>query len=567
MPVMHDSRALLVVGLLCGASYSLAARASPVGDDVENDTHAASAAADTGSEPLPSDEQLEASGAHFGDIRIETRQIFDLDDPKDNHWLFRAADYLHVRTHESTIRAQLLFHTGELYSRRLMDESARNMRQNSSFVREPNIQPVHYHDGLVDVVVIVHDVWTVQPSASFGRSGGKNATSVEVTDDNFLGYGKYIEVGHSENVDRSSSYINWMDPNIAGSHWQDTLQYQNNSDGKVWNVGAVLPFYSLETPYAGGGSTGNSKSVVTRYSLGNPFDAYAFDYRVTDFYFGQAPLITDMWTWRMLYGFRHDDSVFTPEVNQLLLAPLPTDRNLAYPYVRMQWVQNTFVTTRNLDQIAFTEDLHFGLDASLGLGWATPAFDADRKAVIADSEISYNWLIDSRDYLFFSGRVYSRFEYGRMDDAIATGNASWFLTTSERSRLLVHLSGDVGHNLDLDHYLEIGGDTGLRGYPLRYQNGDERAQATVEERLYTNWYLFRLLHVGGAAFFDMGRTWGSTAVPTPQLGLLKDVGVGLRLGNARSAFGNIIHIDLATPLDAKGSISRLQFLVSTQQTY
>jgi hemolysin activation/secretion protein len=154
-----------------------------------------------------------------------------------------------------------------------------------------------------------------------------------------------------------------------------------------------------------------------------------------------------------------------------------------------------------------------------------------------------------------------------MDDAIATGNASWFLTTSERSKLFVRVSGDAGHNLDLDHYLEIGGDTGLRGYPLRYQNGDERAQATVEERLYTDWFLFRLLHIGGAAFFDMGRTWGTTAVPTPQLGMLKDVGVGLRLGNARSAYGSIIHIDLATPLDARGSISKLQFLVSTQQTY
>ena len=32
----------------------------------------------------------------------------------------------------------------------------------------------------------------------------------------------------------------------------------------------------------------------------------------------------------------------------------------------------------------------------------------------------------------------------------------------------------------------LGGDTGLRGYPLRYQNGNQRALFTVEERLYTN---------------------------------------------------------------------------------
>ncbi|MGA2364130.1 MAG: hypothetical protein ABSG12_01350 [Steroidobacteraceae bacterium] len=566
---MHDLRALFIAGLVAGAAFSLAAQASSVAGDEERDAAADSALAATSSDELPSDEELEASGARIGEIRIETKQIFNLDDPKENNWLFRTVDRLHVRTHSSTIQAQLVFHSGDLYSRARLDESARNMRQNSPFLREPEIRPVRYHDGLVDILVVVHDVWTVQPSASFGRSGGKNNASVALTDDNFLGYGKFVEIGHSQSVDRSSSYAVWNDPNVWGTHWQDTLQYQNNSDGKAWNIGGSLPFYALETPYAGGGTTGNSKSVVTRYSLGNPFDAYAFDYRVTDLYFGQAPFISDAWTGRVLVGFRHDDSVFAPAVppNLPLLAPLPADRNLSYPYVRMQWVQNNFATTRNLDQIAFTEDLHFGLDASLGLGYSAPAFDADRKSFIADTEISYNMQIDARNYLFFYSRLYSRFEYGRMDDAIATGNASWFLTTSERSKLFVHISGDAGHNLDLDHYLEIGGDTGLRGYPLRYQNGDERVQATVEERLYTNWYLFRLLHVGGAAFFDMGRTWGTTAVPTPQLGMLKDVGVGLRLGNARSAYGSIIHIDLATPLDARGSISKLQFLVSTQQTY
>jgi hypothetical protein len=49
--------------------------------------------------------------------------------------------------------------------------------------------------------------------------------------------------------------------------------------------------------------------------------------------------------------------------------------------------------------------------------------------------------------------------------------------------------------------------------------------------------------------------------------LLKDIGAGLRLGNARSSFGNVIHIDAAVPLDAQANISRVQFLVSTQATY
>jgi hemolysin activation/secretion protein len=137
------------------------------------------------------------------------------------------------------------------------------------------------------------------------------------------------------------------------------------------------------------------------------------------------------------------------------------------------------------------------------------------------------------------------------------------------TRFLARFTGDAGHDLDGDHTLQLGGDTGLRGYPLRYQNGNQRALFTIEERLYTQWYLFRLFNVGGAAFYDMGRTWGTTLVPTPQLGLLKDAGVGLRLGNARSSFGSVIHIDLAVPFDHNSSadISAVQFLVSTQTSF
>ena len=90
---------------------------------------------------------------------------------------------------------------------------------------------------------------------------------------------------------------------------------------------------------------------------------------------------------------------------------------------------------------------------------------------------------------------------------------------------------------------------------------------TIEERWFSNWYPFRLFRVGAAAFFDMGRTWGRAPLGAPSLGLLKDAGFGLRLGNARTAFGNVIHVDLAFPLDGGSGIRRVQFLVQTEQQF
>lgn len=56
-------------------------------------------------------------------------------------------------------------------------------------------------------------------------------------------------------------------------------------------------------------------------------------------------------------------------------------------------------------------------------------------------------------------------------------------------------------------------------------------------------------------------------VKSPDPGVLRDVGVGLRLGLTRSGLGNFIHIDVAFPLDGDTTISPLQFLVTTKQSF
>jgi hemolysin activation/secretion protein len=67
-------------------------------------------------------------------------------------------------------------------------------------------------------------------------------------------------------------------------------------------------------------------------------------------------------------------------------------------------------------------------------------------------------------------------------------------------------------------------------------------------------------------FYDMGRTWGQGAVDSSHK-LLKDVGFGLRLGNSRTSLGNVIHIDVAFPLDGDSSIKKAQFVVEVKESF
>ena len=166
---------------------------------------------------------LEAAGAVIGKIDIDIRNIFDESDPRETNGLFRLADRLHIRTKQATIRAQLLFASGDKYQARKLAETERALRL-LTYIYDARVVPVRYADGKVDIKVITKDVWTLSPGISFGRSGGTNSTKFNLQDSNFLGWGKTLQVSRGSNVDRTSDTVAWSDPNVFGSRWTSTAR-------------------------------------------------------------------------------------------------------------------------------------------------------------------------------------------------------------------------------------------------------------------------------------------------------------------------------------------------------
>jgi hypothetical protein len=523
-----------------------------------------------GAATLPDDAALEAAGARVGTITIRTAQIFDENDPHENYGLYRLANRLHLHTHAGAVKAALLFRSGEPYQGRLLKETERNLRQ-LNFLREPRVRAVAWHDGLVDILVETHDVWTLQISPSYARSGGTNAASLEIKDNNLFGYGKTLLAGYSRNVDRSSTYFEWQDPSVLRGRWIDALRWANNNDGHDRSLQIYRPFYALDVRQAGGLTVADTLGTDTRYQLGNEYDHYQHALRLFDVYAGWSPGLRSGHTLRLTAGWHSERDTFSPMFTgdppvSSALAPIPANRDLVYPYLQLDWLTDLFDTTHNRDLIGRTEDVHFGLTATLQLGVAAPAFGADRHALIANGHAGYGWQLSDRQQLFADAGLVGRLEQGRLVDLRSSADAAWYWRTSRRTLTYIRIAGDTGQALDLDHYFLLGGDNGLRGYPLRYQQGSSRTLSTIEERIYTDWTIWRLFDVGGAVFFDAGRTFGANPVDTPQLGWLRDLGIGLRLGNNRSSLGNVIHIDVAAPLDGE-NIRRLQLLVSAAATF
>src|SRR5215469_1980945 len=120
-------RILLVLSVFALAWASEAPAAPPSGEDARRGGPPREAPG------VPAPEELEAAGAVIGQVFVDNQNIFDLEDPRDDNWLFRAADDLHIKTKPAVIRTQLLFRPGDPYNRRLIDESERILRADGYF--------------------------------------------------------------------------------------------------------------------------------------------------------------------------------------------------------------------------------------------------------------------------------------------------------------------------------------------------------------------------------------------------------------------------------------------------
>jgi outer membrane protein assembly factor BamA len=516
---------------------------------------------------LPSDRALEAAGAVIGTVDIDIRNIFDQSDPRENNGLFQLANHLHIRTKHATVRAQLLFASGDKYQARKLAETERALRL-LTYVYDARVVPVRYSHGKVDVKVITKDVWTLSPGISFGRSGGTNATNFNLQDSNFLGWGKTLQVSRGSTVDRTSNTVSWTDPNVLGSRWTSALIYADSSDGSERSLQVLHPFYSLDAPWSTKITALSYDRTISRYNLGNIVDQFNDNQTSYELSGGLSNGLIDGWTRRYTFGMRYDNSIFLPTpVTTMPAKVLPPDRTLSYPFVGFDFLQDKYKKAGDQNEIGRTEDLYFGTEVTGEVGYSNEAFGADRNAIMLVAKALRGIELTELQQLFLTSDFSSRIEDGRARNLIADAGAKYYWRWRTDWLLYAALSGTVTDSLDPDMQLLLGGDNGLRGYPLRYESGTSRALLTVEQRVFTDWFPFRLARVGGAIFADVGRTWGSGVIGNSDPGLLKDVGFGLRLGNSRTGLGNVLHIDVAFPLNNINGIQRVQFLVQTMQSF
>ena len=246
---------------------------------------------------------------------------------------------------------------------------------------------------------------------------------------------------------------------------------------------------------------------------------------------------------------------------------MPADQTLVSPFVRYELIEDNYEKLINRNKIQRPEFFALGFHSTLQVGRALTGLGSTRDLWTYSASVSDGVEALRGNDLLGSVSLSGQYGDGHGERQLLSGAVRYYVPHGKRALFYAAASGDVLRNPEPADLLLLGGDNGLRGYPLRYQSGEQRALLTVEERVYMDWYPFRLFRVGGAVFYDIGRAWGGPFQNPVNPGWLSDVGFGLRILSARSAFGNVLHIDVAFPLNPDPNIHARQFLVKTRANF
>ncbi len=482
-------------------------------------------------------------------MHVTRLPVFDETNPAEDNALFRWGNRLHPMTRERVIRRLLLFEDGVPWEPRLVEESARLLRT-QRYLYDADIRVVARCRDSVDVEVVTRDVWSFAPEVSFDRAGGENTLQVGLRDSNFLGTGRLFSLARKQDVDRDSTRFVFRDRNIAGTRLSTRIAAVDSNDGYNYFASLGQPFYALDTRRAWNLHFRRGEQEDTQYFRTDEISRVRRNFEDASMSIGWSDGLESGVATRWTVGLRHQHRRFETLPGIPRPGQLPQGREVNYPFVLFERIEDDYSVEHNLDQIYRTEDLHLGRRVYARFGYAPGAWGDGQSRLVADG-FARNTLVASGRTLVRHGIEWQGFfdrSRGRPEDAIVEYNLSYFHRQSTRRAFYATANVVLTDGLSSHSQVVLGGATGLRGFDNRYQTGHARFVVNVEQRYYTDTHVLQLARLGWAFFFDVGRTWDRDFDNGTGGDLSANIGVGLRFASTKAEVGRIVHVDLAFPL-------------------
>ena len=510
----------------------------------------------------PTWEELEARQALIVSIDLRIGEVFDLSLPKENHWIGRTANFLHIETREQVVRRELLFHAGETVNARLIHETERNLRT-FRFLKDARIDPQVDETGAVRAVVRTRDAWTLKGSAGFTQVGGQRNFGFSLHEANLLGFGKDLILAHEKTPERSIDTVQYLDRQILGTQWTLDTRYQVLSDGKTRFLELAKPYRGLETPWSMTFRASSSDAIDTVYNLEQA--AYTFSTRQESALVegSMATAALDGRALRLGGGLDLSQSRYGP-IQTLAAGSLPVpqlrDRLLRGVHVSWSLYEDQFRTFVDLVGMTHPEDFNLGWETTISAGSYLRNLGSDVASPFVRASASKGWAPGANSLLLLRTQGAARHESDGWQDVSLNLSLTAYYQGFHYQTQAAYAQMDAVHRPDPGSYLYLGGMEGMRGYGNHLLLGDRRWMTSLEERVNTPYDWLGILRLGFVAYADAGairRTdtgrWSRTYV---------DVGGGLRLGNLKSSVGRVFLLTVAFPLVRDPWTEHHQFIAS-----
>jgi len=552
----HYRHLLLVLGsFICANSY-----ADYCENRLQTHTPASFELAQTQSKDFPAlDDKI------IRHVVVHRYNVFDQYNEKENGAIYTSLNNLHVITTQDTVTDDLLFKPGMAYKAVLLQESERILRHRK-YIFDANIRPISVCNKFVDIEVATRDTWTITPALSISRSGGESKSKLSITESNFLGSGKLISFSKLSTKARTEYTLRYRDPNISGTHRTTSIELSKNSDGDRQYFSLALPFFSLDSKKSYGINYQNEQRLDPIYQQQDKI--FEIDHQISyyDFYYGISSGYIDNKTkrWRAGITYRLDT------LDDLKgLAYSQQRRRLLYPWLEYSFLENNYTKIQNYQSIKRTEDLNLGRIFSLKLGYSHHTFSDDDSRLVINLR-SQNAMKFDQQLVTAAGSIkgYWNKTTGNAQGLRLKAKAGYYRFIDEDWVFYTGVKLNYLANPLPEQQLFLGGETGLRGYPVRFNEGTKNALLSIEQRYYSDSYFLQLVRLGAAAYIDIGRSWDPQLAMAPiNQGWYASVGIGLRITPSRVDANHVIHVDLATPFKDRSQVDSVQFIVKVKQSF
>ena len=485
-------------------------------------------------------------GATIRRVDVHCLSIFDPVPESRFSPVYSGANRLHVRTRQATVRSQLLIAPGQVWTADRVLESQRLLRDLEYI--EPEVIGSRLVGDSVDVLVVTHDQWTTQPELNVERGGGITYGSVGLTERNMLGLGLAVSLAfHSEPTGKSRSFA-LTGERLFGTQLEAQAKASTGTAGVSNSYYILDPFRSLDDTRSWTTSWSRADANQFLYENGLVYATFPFMQRMAQAEIAYGGRSTDGVVHRVAVGMALHDRHYGPTefspISTIDVASGEEELKLRWGSMRYTLWRPNYIERHGIELMDPVEDFDVGALVSLEGGLAMRALGSTADEGIGKARLEVGH--ETRRFGF--GYVHSRF-FTRLRrvpvETLAQVDARWVQQPGRDLALVVAAHGEVAADAPREVQSTVGGLNGLRAYGVQALAGTQVWRFNGEARWVAARDVFALASLGGAAFVDAARAWGTGSDGAPWH---HDAGFGLRLSFPHASLHQVARFDIAYPL-------------------